>query len=121
METKTYQQNMKVLKEITNNVPERLKNNLMKTVINTEQEEAVRSLIKDSKLHLKMREKLQKELDNGDFRFKEKTINPEVEKELDVYYEREVKKAIKEGRLSSPDEDPYYQKMVARFDKVNSK
>ena len=121
IESKLHQRNVKVLKEITKNVPKRLRNHLMKTVMNTEQEDTVRGLIESPKISLKMRKKLQKELDNGDFRFAEEVADPEIEKELDVYYDKEVKKAIKEGRLSSPDDDPYYQKIVARLNKDRSK
>jgi len=118
---KQYKENQKVLKEITDNVPERLKNALMKKSMNTEQEETVRALIKNPGTSSEIRDKLKKELEAGEFRFEEEIVDEKIAKELDSYYEVEVKKAIKEGRLGSPDEDPYYQKMVARFDKANSK
>lgn len=120
-ESKQHKKNMKVLDEITGNVPERLRESLMQTVMNTDQEETVRSLIERTDIPLEVREKLQKELDNGEFRFEEDVVDEKTTKELDEYYTREIKKAIEEGRLSKPDDDPFYQKMVARFDKLHSK
>lgn len=120
-ETKQHKKNMKALDEITGNVPERLKEGLMKTVMNIDQEETVRSLIERTDIPLEVREKLQKELDSGDFRFEEDIVDEKTTKELDEYYSREIKKAIKEGKLSKPEDDPFYQKMVKKLDKIRSK
>jgi len=117
MDNIKYKQNMAVLKEIEQNVPKRLSKNLLKKVVNTEQEDTVRILIKDPLLSLEMKKKMTRELKNGDFKIVEEVENEKILKELDAYYEREVKKAIKDGRLSSPDEDPFYQKIAKRWDK----
>jgi uncharacterized membrane protein YheB (UPF0754 family) len=107
-----HQQNMDVLSEISKNAPRELFDKLITTRINTEEEEAVKKLLKSDISDL-LKEQLQKELDNGEFRHEEEVVDPEIEKKLNRYYEKEIKKAIKEGRLSKPDDDPMYEKAIA--------
>jgi hypothetical protein len=120
MET-IYKKNQAVLKEIENNVPERLKSGLMKKIMNTEQEDTAKETLKRTDLSPELRSKIETDLTNGVFRFEEEIVDEEIEKELDAYYEKEVKAAIADGRLTSPDEDPFYQKMVAKIDELKNK
>ena len=117
----TYKKNQAVLKEIELNVPQRLRDRLMKKVINTEQEETAKKLLERNDLVPELRDKIQKDLDAGVYRFEEEVEDLEIIKELDAYYDKEVKAAIADGRLSSPDEDPFFQKIVAKIDSLNAK
>ena len=114
-----YKQNQKVLKQIENDLPEKLRNNLMKIVINTEQEEAVKEILKRNDISSELRLQLETDLSKGSFRIKEEIVNEDITKKIDAYYEKEVKLAIADGRLTSPDEDPFYQKMVKKIDDKN--
>jgi hypothetical protein len=116
-----YKKNQAVLKEIELKVPQRLRDNLMKKVTNTEQEETAKKLLERNDLVPELRDKIQKDLDAGVYRFEEEVEDLEIIKELDEYYSKEVKAAIADGRLSSPDEDPFFQKIVAKIDSLNAK
>lgn len=116
-----YNSNHKILAEIERNVPAELRDNLTIKTVNTEQEEAVIELLKRTDILPEVREKLETELAEGKYRFIEETENPDTLKALDEYYDREVKAAIADGRLTSPDDDPFYKKMAEKWDEHNLK
>jgi len=116
-----YKKNMVVLKEINNSLPEKYKKKLMKTIINKEQEIAAKELLKNKDLPQSVRDILEKDIKSGSLRFKEEVVNEKITKKIDEYYDKEVKKAIADGRLPSPDEDPFYKKMAEKFDKIKEK
>lgn len=116
-----YKKNLKVLNEITNSLPEKYKKNLMKTVINKDQENTAKDLLKNKNLPQSTRDMLKSDIKSGSLRFKEEIVNEKITKKIDEYFEKEVKKAIADGRLPSPDDDPFYQKMAEKFDKVKEK
>ena len=114
--TTAYKRNQTVLSEIERNVPQHLIDGLMKKVWNTEQEDTARMLLSKNDLSPALRTQIETDLQTGKFRYEEEIVNDEITKELDAYYDKEVKAAIADGRLSSPDEDPFYQKMAQKWD-----
>lgn len=120
-QTEKYKRNMKVLKEIENNLPSELTDNLMSTVMNVEQEDTAKELLKSDDLAPEVRKHLETELSSGNLRFEEEIVNEDITIKMDEYYDREVKAAIKDGRLSSPDEDEFFMKRMAKYDKRNKK
>lgn len=113
---KQYNENMKVLKGIEENLPTELKDNLMETVINTEQEDTAIRMLKDKTLDPQVRQAMEADIANGSLRFKEEVVNEEVAKKMDTYYEVEVKAAIADGRLTHPDDDSFFQKRMKKLD-----
>ena len=109
---KTYKDNMKVLKQIENDLPQKLRDSLMVTVMNTEQEETAKEMLKRDDISQPVRAKVQKDLDAGDFRFEEDIVDENISKQIDEYYDKSVKTAIADGSLSHPDDDPFFKKRM---------
>jgi hypothetical protein len=116
-----YKKNMVVLNEITKNLPDKYRNKLMKKVINKDQENTAKDLLKNKELPQSTREMLERDIKSGSLCFEEEIQDEKIIKKIDAYYDKEVKKAIADGRLPSPDEDPFYQKMAEKFDKIKEK
>lgn len=103
-----------VLKRIQANVPEHLKNNLTKLVIDTSEEEVAMAALTSPKISKKKKLKLQEMLNAGKFRREETVVNEETVKAIDEYYTTEINKAIASGEIPDPKDDPYIQERRRR-------
>ena len=88
---------------------------------NKEQEEVARKLILRSTTTDKMKSKLKSDLEKGIFRYEEEVTDDKVASLIEEYYEKEIKAAIKDGRLSKPEDDPEFIKLVDKLDKQEEK
>lgn len=107
-----------VLNRISQNVPDHLKSNLTKTVIDTSEEEVARRALAADFISLAKKKKIKKILDAGGFRRAENVINEEVVKEIDQYYDQEIKKAIAAGQIPDPKDDPFIQERRKRQEDI---
>lgn len=91
-----------VLKEISDRAPKMLLKNVAKEVKATPTMEMVIEKVlksKPKKISQEKLEKLQTLYDAGEFSKKRVVEDPKIAKQLDNYYSREIRKAVKEGRL----------------------
>lgn len=100
----------KVLARIARNVPKHLQEGLVKTVVDTSEEDMARIAIKDPNISTAKKRELTKMLDAGMFRRSEDIEDEGVMKQIDEYNEREVKKAIRRGEIPPPSEDSWIAK-----------
>jgi len=94
---------VKELRSITNSIPKKLIDNLM-----VEQEvaptvlEVARRAVLDPEVDPALKKRLQNLLEAGYLSEKEVAPDHEVEKKIDAWVEKQIKKAVKEGRLPAP-------------------
>ncbi len=115
-ETNKYKKNMIVLKEIENKLPNELREKLMITVMNVEQEETAKELLKSDDLSPMVRKTLELDISKGNLRYEETIVDEDIKKQISDYFDREVKAAIKDGRLGHPDEDPFFNARMQKYD-----
>jgi hypothetical protein len=90
----------KELRRINESVPQLLRDNtLIETAKTPEMKLVFEKAVEDENLSQEMRDKAKHLLDTGIFDKKKIVENPKVAKQRDDWVAREIKKAIKEGRL----------------------
>lgn len=109
---------IKILDEIKKNAPKELTDNLMHEVHQSPSIEfVVKKALTSKTISKDKKEKLKTLLDSGTISRKTMEANVDVEKQLDEYFDREIKKAIEEGRLPKPD----HEKLKAKIKKITRK
>lgn len=105
----------KELKQITRRIPKNLQGDVTKTVVDTSEEQVIDQVIHDPKTTTEQREKLKRFRDSGMFRKESVVVDEKKVRELDRYHEKEVKKAISDGRIPPPDTDPFIRERNKRL------
>lgn len=104
-----------ILKNISRNVPSHLAQNVVKTVVDTSEEEVAKMALKDPHISPAKKRRLSKMIDEGRFRQVSTEVNEEVVQQIDEYNSREVEAAIKRGDLADPSTDPFVAKRAQRM------
>tara|TARA_R100000789_G_scaffold98868_1_gene103751 strand:+ start:318 stop:722 length:405 start_codon:yes stop_codon:yes gene_type:complete len=103
---------LKVLEDISKNAPKEWLSKLTKMKKTTPTVERVVNLaLKSDDVSPEKKAEIQRLKDRGTFSKKAEEVVPKYEKKLDTYYDEEVKRAIKEGRLPHPKEDAFLKKL----------
>lgn len=105
----------KTLARIRDSVPEHLRNNITKVVVNTDEEELAKAALAAPFIAQYKKKKIQKLLKAGKLRRSETVVNEEIVGQLNVYYEREIARAKAAGVLKEPMEDPFYRARMQRI------
>jgi co-chaperonin GroES (HSP10) len=98
--------NQDVFDRISGNMPEHLRENLTKEVVDTTEEDMAREALKMD-ISPRARRELKNRIEDGSFRTSETVENEEVIAEIDAYNERSVREAIARGDLPDPKDDPF--------------
>ena len=109
---------LKVLKRISANVPQHLQDHLTKVVIDASEEDVARAALSAEFISKKKKKQIQEYLNAGKFRHEETVVNDEVVKEIDAYYDIEIKKAIASGEIPDPANDPFLQERKKRMEEA---
>lgn len=100
MKTFTEEEIFKELQRIQRSVPELLRKSVVrKTPATPTVAMVVEKALEDPDFPEEKKEELRKLKENGHFDTQNLITDPKVEKEIDAYVNREIKKAVKEGRL----------------------
>lgn len=95
------------LARITRGVPRHLERSLTKEVIDTEEEDRAREMLKSPDIDPRARRKIERMIKAGKFRTSEVVVDEEVATQIERYHETEVAKAIRSGKLPDPRSDPF--------------
>lgn len=103
----------KVLGNISAKAPVR---RLTKTVVDTSLEDAAKDALKDPKLKIKNKGRVQQMIDEGKFRTTEEVTDEESIAEIDRYNTKAVQDAIKRGDIPDPKDDPFFRERLWRHE-----
>lgn len=98
-------------------MPERLKKGLLKTKTDDSQFQRAQEVMHSKYSSAEEKRDVSRRLARGDFRpHTEQIVDEGVAKEIDRYHEKEVRRAIQEGRVTDPSKvrDPWLQKRQKR-------
>lgn len=111
---------LEVLTRISKNVPQHLQDNLTKIEIDDSEEQVARAALAADFISKAKKKKIQEALDAGRFRKQYTVINDETVAAIDKYYEEEIAKAIANGEIPDPKNDPWVQERLARKAQIMS-
>lgn len=91
---------LRIIEMIQENVPKELLDKLMiKVPVAPVSEEIVKRALEDPEVSEEIKEQMRTRLDSGYFDNTKTIADPEVEKQISEYYEKEIDKAVKMGLL----------------------
>lgn len=91
---------LRIIEMIQENVPKELLDKLMiKVPVAPVSEEIVKRALQDPEVSEEIKEQMRTRLDSGYFDNTKTIADPEVEKQISEYYEKEIGKAVKMGLL----------------------
>lgn len=93
------------LNEITARVPKDLARKLMRTEVDTSQEERAYDVLKSRNVSDDAKREVKRMLDKGAFRRSEVVVDEKVSKQIEDYHEKAVRQAIRNGEVSDPSHD----------------
>lgn len=111
-------QTSQVLRKISASVPEELKQNTTKTVVDTSQEELAQAALRSSDIDKGKKEIIAKALDDGKFREEITEINEEVVQKIDQFNENEIRYAQSHGLLADPKTDKFFMQRSERAERI---
>lgn len=98
-------------------MPERLKRGLLKTVTDNSQMERAQEVLKSRHVSPEQKNEVLRMMHKGAFAPKvDQIVDEKVAKEIDRYHDKEVRRAIQDGRVADPSKvkDPWLQKRQKR-------
>jgi hypothetical protein len=103
----------KELKRIQESIPNDLKKRLIIKRVQAPTVNKIVSLaLHDKDTPQELKDQLQHLKDIGYFNKKEEVINKSVQKKIDKYVNMEIAKSIQAGRLSKPDDNSLFNKLI---------
>ena len=113
---------LKELKRISAGIPKDLLDKLMiEKDVAPSVVEVVRRALVDPDVSAEKKEQLQHLMDSGYMNIKEKVVDPEIEKQIDEYMNKEIERAIKLGRIPDPNNDEDIKHWKKKIKKHNAK
>ena len=97
---------IKELQRISQSIPKELLDKLMvKRLKSPTVVEVVKKALADDTVSKEKKEQLQHLVDSGYLNQEETVTDPEIEKQIDAYMDKEIERAIKLGRIPDPKKD----------------
>lgn len=111
------EQTQNELNKITAGVPKEISDNIVKTVVDTSEEDVARQVMADPHCSTKQRENLKRLIETGQLRQTTTVINEEAARESDRYHEQKVAQAMRDGRIKPLDirKDAFLQRRLERM------
>jgi hypothetical protein len=108
------------LRRISAGVPLHLQQNLEREEVDTSQEEIMKQYIRDNRNHMSASKiyKLEKLIESGALRTKEKVVDERTAKEIERYNKMMVEKSRAQGKLDDPEKDSWFRHRMAKIAKM---
>ena len=113
------EQTKRELSKITAGIPKEISDNIVKTVVDTSEEDVARQVMSDPKCPLKQKENLKRLIETGQLRQTTTEINEDAARKSEEYHNAMVARAIRNGDIkpADPRRDPFLAKRMDRMRK----